>query len=98
SSDVCSSDLHHHRPLEVLQRLVDALELPYGQIDLVPFALLRGHQNESQVGAHGEVGQHVAADDQPPELAAHFLHGEVQHLHQIAADGLFGRVEVHQDR
>ena len=45
----------HHRARRVLDGHVHALELPHRQMNIVPFAFLRAHQQQHQVRAHRKI-------------------------------------------
>ena len=45
----------HHRPRRILDRHVGALELPHRQVNVVPLAFLRGHQQQHQVRARRKI-------------------------------------------
>ena len=86
----------HHGLRRMLDGERGVLELPHHEVQVVPFLLLRGHQDEHQVRAggkiHGLVGDHHGV-----ELGAQAREAFVDHGEQVAADGVHLGVEFAAD-
>ena len=68
-------------------RQLGVLELPHGEVQVVPLLLLRGHQEQHQVRAggkiHGLIGDHHGV-----EIGAQARQAFVDHGEDVAADGV----------
>ena len=77
----------HHRLRRVLDGQRGVLKLPHHQVQVVPFLLLRGHQDQHQVRAGGKIHR-LVGDHHGIEIGAQARQALVDHGDQVAADGV----------
>ena len=82
----------HHRLRRVLQRHVQLLESLDGEVQFVPFTLLRGQQHQHQVGAALNVFAFVG-DDHGFEVSIGFFQARVEHGDVVFAQRIHLAVE-----
>ena len=82
----------HDRPRRVLDRHVDALELAHGEMNVVPLAFLRGHQQQHQICAGGKI-RRLVADHHGLEFGFQSRDARMQHRDDISADRVHLGVE-----
>ncbi|GBD28788.1 hypothetical protein HRbin31_00809 [bacterium HR31] len=85
---------HHHGFGEVFDGLVELLEGPHRQVQLLPVPLLGLHEEQDQVGARGEV-RALVGHHHRLEPALRLPQGLVEHPDDVLADGVHLGVELH---
>ena len=77
----------HDRARRVLEREIGVLEVAHGEVQVVPFLLLRGDQEQQEIGAGGKIHR-LVGDDHGVEILGEALHAGLEHGADVVADGV----------
>ena len=71
----------------VLESEIGVLEAAHGEVEVVPFLLLRGDQEQQEIGAGGKIHR-LVGDDHGVEIGVQALHAGLDHGGDVVADGV----------
>ena len=78
---------HHHRFPRILDRQIRILKLLHRHMQFIPLLLLRAHQHQHQIRAHGKIHR-LVRDHHGVEIGLQPLQSLVNHANQIRANGV----------